>query len=226
MAAFLLSSPGVYRPQSDSAVLARTIERSGRARGRDVLDLGTGTGVAALAAARSGAGSVTAVDLSRRAVQVARLNARLHRLRLDVHRGDLFAPVAGRRFGLVTANPPYVPSGTDRLPRHRAARCWDGGRDGRLLIDRICDGGADHLLPGGTLLMVHSAVCGADRTLDRLAGHGLPGRVVDRIRIPLGPVMRARAAMHEARGLAEPAAVTEDLVVIEASRVPEASRAD
>ena len=67
MAAFLLSSPGVYRPQSDSAVLARTIERSGRARGRDVLDLGTGTGVAALAAARSGAGSVTAVDLSRRA---------------------------------------------------------------------------------------------------------------------------------------------------------------
>lgn len=218
MATFLLSPPGVYRPQSDTDALARVIERSGRARGRDVLDLGTGTGAAALAAARSGAGSVTAVDLSRRAVHVARINARLHRARIDVHRGDLFAPVRGRRFGLVTANPPYVPSGTDRLPRHRSARCWDGGRDGRALVDRICDGAAGHLQPEGTLLMVHSAVCDPDRTLDRLAGHGLGARVVDRLRIPLGPVMRARVALHESRGLVEPGCTDEELVVIEANR--------
>lgn len=225
---FLVSAPGVYRPQSDTGVLAGAIIGRAAARGRDVLDLGTGTGAAALAAAGSGARSVTAVDLSRRAVGVARLNARLHRVRLHrarlhparvrVHHGDLFAPVRGRRFGLITANPPYVPSATDRLARHRSSRSWDGGRDGRLLVDRICDGAAEHLVPGGLLLLVHGGACGADRTLERLAGHGLTARVVERVRIPLGPVMRARAALHEARGLAEPGAVDEELVVIEASR--------
>lgn len=219
MTPYLLCPPGVYRPQSDTDALGRAIRCSGRVLGRDVLDLGTGTGAAALAAAGSGAASVTAVDLSRRAVQVARLNARLHGAQVSVHRGDLFAPVHGRRFGLVTANPPYVPSATDRLPRHRSARSWDGGRDGRVVIDRICDDVAAHLRPDGTLLMVHSAVCGPDRTLDRLAGNSMTARVVDRLRIPLGPVMRARAALHRARGLVAPGTTEEELVVIEANRV-------
>jgi release factor glutamine methyltransferase len=178
----LLTPPGVYRPQSDSQMLAR------------------------------------AVDLSRRAVLAARVNARLHRTALTVHRGDLFGPVDGRRFDLVTANPPYVPSHTDRLVRHRRARSWDGGRDGRAVIDRICDGVAAHLGPGGALLMVHSAVSGVQASLDRLAAAGLTVRVADRSRIPLGPVMRARTALHEARGLVEPGAADEELVVIEAVR--------
>lgn len=213
----LLTPPGVYRPQSDSQMLARAVGVSGRARGA-VLDLGTGTGTVALAAARCGAGAVTAVDLSRCAVFAARLNARLHRVALTVQRGDLFAPVRGCRFALVTANPPYVPSSTDRLARHRRARSWDGGRDGRAVADRICDGVADHLEPGGALLMVHSAVSGVEASLDRLAAAGLTARVVDRTRIPLGPVMRARAVLHETRGLVGPGAADEELVVIEAVR--------
>nr|WP_177238624.1 hypothetical protein [Pseudonocardia ammonioxydans] len=60
-----------------------------------------------MAAARSGARSVSAVDLSRRATCVARLNGRLHHAGLAVHRDDLFAAVPGRRFGLITANPQY-----------------------------------------------------------------------------------------------------------------------
>ncbi|GAA4988884.1 HemK2/MTQ2 family protein methyltransferase [Pseudonocardia tropica] len=213
----LLTPPGVYRPQSDSEMLARAVAVSGRARGA-VLDLGTGTGTVALAAARCGAGAVTAVDLSRRAVAAARLNGRLHRAPLTVHRGDLFGPVRGRRFALVTANPPYVPSRTDRPARYRRARSWDGGLDGRVVIDRICDGVADHLEPGGVLLMVHSAVSGVEASLERLAAAGLAARVADRTRIPLGPVMRARAALHEARDLVQPGAVDEQLVVIEALR--------
>ncbi len=214
MAPFLLSPPGVYRPQSDTDVLIRAVRRTGCAAGSDVLDLGTGTGAVALAAARSGARSVTAVDLSRRSVAAARLNARMYRLRVTVRRGDLFAPVAGRRFGTLTANPPYVPAETDVLPRYGMARCWDAGPDGRALLDRICDGAADHLVPGGALLLVHTAACGADATVERLASVGITAEVVERVRIPLGPVMRARAALHEARGLVEPGAVEEELVVI------------
>lgn len=214
MESFLLSPPGVYRPQSDTDVLVRALHRAGYAPGADVLDLGTGTGAVALAAARSGARSVTAVDLSRRSVAAARLNARIHRLPVTVHRGDLFAPVDGRRFGLVTANPPYVPAETAVIPRYRMARCWDAGPDGRALLDRICDGAADHLVPGGAVLLVHTAGCGAQATVERLASAGVTADVLDRVRVPLGPVMRARSALHEARGLVEPGAVDEELVVI------------
>lgn len=62
----------------------------GLARGRDVLDVCTGGGALALAAAASG----TAVNLSFRSVVTARLNNRLHRQRITVLQGDLFTPVA------------------------------------------------------------------------------------------------------------------------------------
>lgn len=214
----LLSPPGVYRPQSDTAVLIGALQRDDLARGRDVLDLGTGTGAVALAACGAGAASVTAVDLSRRAVMVTRMNCRLRRARIAVHRGDLFAPVRDRRFDLIVANPPYVPAETEALPRYGIARCWDAGIDGRAVLDRICDGATDRLSEDGVVLLVHSAACNADATVARLARAGLVAEVVDRVHVPLGPVMRARRVMHETRGLVEPGARSEELVVVRAHR--------
>jgi len=135
-----------------------------------------------------------------------------------VHHGDLFEPVAGKRFDLILANPPYVPAATTMLPRHRITRCWDAGLDGRTVLDRICREGPALLSPGGLLLLVHSAVCNADVTLRRLAGAGLPAEVLTRATVPFGPVMRLRAAMLEARGLVEPGQRDEELVVIGARR--------
>ncbi|GAA1865458.1 methyltransferase [Pseudonocardia ailaonensis] len=212
----LLCPPGVYRAQSDTAVLADHLAR--HAAGRDVLDLGTGSGALTLAAWRSGAASVTGVDLSRRSVLTTRLNCRLRGAAVRVHRGDLFSPVRGGRFGLIVANPPYVPSETAVLPRHTAGRCWDAGPDGRAVLDRICAGAADHLTPDGRVLLVHSAVCGAEETIDRFAATGLRAEVVERARIPFGPVMRSRAALLERRGLIPPGERREDLVVVKARR--------
>ena len=80
--------------------------------------------------------------------------------------------MAGRRFGLVVANPPYVPAETAVLPRHRKARCWDAGPDGRALLDRICGGVTGVLAPDGHVLVVHSAVSDADLTVAALNGPG------------------------------------------------------
>jgi release factor glutamine methyltransferase len=214
----LLCPPGVYRAQTDTEVLIRALVRSGRAAGSHVLDVGTGSGAVALAAWRAGAASVTAVDLSRRSVLTARLNCLVNGARVAVHRGDLFGPVGERRFDVVVANPPYVPAPTALLPRHRVARCWDGGVDGRTVLDRICAAAAERLTPHGVLMLVHSGVCGAATTLTRLADAGLAGSVVDRVRIPFGPVMRARAALMERRGLIAPGDDQEELVVVEARR--------
>ena len=151
----MLYPPGVYRAETDTELLAGVMRRGGFARDRDVLDVGTGGGALAVAAAQAGARSVTAVDLSLRSVATTWVNSRLARARVRVRRGDLFTPVAGRRFGLVLSNPPYVPAATGTLPRHRKARCWDAGPDGRALLDRICAGVPDVLTDDGTVLLVH-----------------------------------------------------------------------
>jgi release factor glutamine methyltransferase len=211
----MLYPPGVYRADGDTELLADVVRRGGFARDRDVLDVGSGGGALALAAARAGARSVTAVDLSLRSVAATWLNSRLARAPVRVRRGDLFGPVAGRRFGLVLSNPPYVPAATAALPRHRKARCWDAGPDGRALLDRICAGVPDVLAPDGSVLLVHSAVCDADCTVAALRRAGLTARELARITVPFGPVMRSRAALLEARGFVARGQRSEELVVVE-----------
>lgn len=210
----LLRPPGVYRAQDDTTLLLDVMHRGGYATGRSVLDLGTGSGAMAVAAARAGAMSVDAVDLSLRSVATARANAWLHRAPVTVHRGDLFAPVAGRIFDLVLTNPPYVPSRGGLLPRHRMGRCWDGGPDGRALLDPICDTGPGFLAPGGVLLLVQSEFSGEDATLRRLRAAGLDADVVGRARIPFGPVLRERASLLRQCGLLPAGQHDEGLVVI------------
>src|SRR3954452_5045627 len=96
--------PGVYAPQDDTTLLAEALAEEPLDPGARVLDVGTGSGALALVAARRGA-EVTAVDVSRRAVWTARLNAWLARLPVHIRRGNLFSPVRGRSFDVILANP-------------------------------------------------------------------------------------------------------------------------
>src|SRR3954447_22936885 len=94
----IVTLPGVFRPRPDSWMLARHLCAQIRP-GASVLDLCTGSGAIAVAAARhGGAANVTAIDVSRRSVATVRINARLNGVRVRALRGDLFAPVAGERF--------------------------------------------------------------------------------------------------------------------------------
>ena len=205
--------PGVFRPRSDARLLSAVMRDHGLARGARALDLFTGSGVLAVAAALAGATQVTAVDLSRRAVLSARLNAWRNGVgaRVSVRRGDVFAPVAGERFDLIVANPPYLP-GEERLPRGGAARAWEGGADGRLLVDRLCDGAAGHLTPDGRLLFVQSSLTGERESRERLRAAGLRPRLLARERGPLGPLARERASELRALGRLGPGD-TEELLV-------------
>ncbi|KFZ78955.1 methyltransferase [Amycolatopsis sp. MJM2582] len=212
---WLLRPPGVYRPQHDTWLLASALSASGMPREAKVLDLCTGTGALALTAAAHGARSVTAVDISRRALAAVWVNARLRRLPVRPLRGGLAEAASGGPFDVVLANPPYVPS---PIPATGAARAWDAGPDGRIVLDQVCAQAAELVAPGGYLMMVHSAVSGPDTSSTQLRAAGLTPSVVATRSIPFGPVMRARAAFLEAAGLIEAEQSHEDLVVIRADR--------
>lgn len=213
----LLVLPGVFRPISDSQILAQWAAVEA-APGRSVLDLCTGSGIVALTAAGTGA-SVDAVDVSWKALANVRLNARLRGLRISTRRGRLFEPIGSRRFDLVTANPPYVPDPRADLPHRGLERAWAAGRDGRVVLDHICDRVVDHLAPNGTVLLIHSSLIDEHETCQRLLDAGLDDvEIVDRRTGPLGPLMRDA----QRNGLVDPQADEEDLVVVR-GRAPERS---
>ena len=129
----LLRVPGVYRPQTDTWLLARAAADVTWPADARVLDPCTGTGALALTAARAGAAQVAAVDVSRRAILIARVNSWLQGLPIELIRGDFSEVLGDRTFDVVLANPPYVPS-AEPMPTRGAARAWDAG--GASLVTR------------------------------------------------------------------------------------------
>ena len=125
----------------------------------NVLELCTGSGCLAILASRAFPNAaIDAVDISKDAIEVAARNVADFGLedRVTLHRGDLYAPVANRRYDLIIANPPYVDAeGMAGLPRECRAEpklAFDGGVDGLDVVKRILDHAGRHLTAEGGLL--------------------------------------------------------------------------
>jgi methylase of polypeptide subunit release factors len=111
------------------------------------LDLGTGCGIQALHLARE-ARHVVATDISRRALELAALNAALNDVTsIEFRHGSLFEPVAGERFDRIATNPPFVI--TPRRPGVPEYEYRDGGAVGDDLVAGIVRSVREHLVPGG-----------------------------------------------------------------------------
>lgn len=127
---------------------------------RTALDLCTGSGCLAILLARNfPRAKITASDISRPALAVARRNVRDYRLtrRIRLVESDLFAALAGRRYDLIVCNPPYVTArNMQRLPReyrHEPRAALAGGKDGLDLVRRILAGAGKHLHARGLLVV-------------------------------------------------------------------------
>jgi len=134
----------VYRLGGDSYALARLTPRRPVRR---ALDLCTGSGIHALLASRH-AEEALGVDINPRAVQFARMNARMNGCDAAFVLGDLYAPCSGV-YDLITCNPPFVPT-----PEANSELFRSGGPDGEDLVKRIVGGLGTWLAPGGLFAMV------------------------------------------------------------------------
>jgi release factor glutamine methyltransferase len=157
----------IPRPETEvlveQAVLLRQANPKLQLEGVNLLDLGTGCGVLAVALAREfKEARIYATDLSEEALRVARRNAEKHNLldRIQFMSGDLFIPFAGKRtrFDIILSNPPYIPSEAfDNLPpevkNHEPRSALDGREQGMHYIARILNEAADYLVAGGWVLM-------------------------------------------------------------------------
>ena len=119
-----------------------------RSPARAALDVGTGSGVQAIWAARH-CERVVAVDVNPRALNLAAFNARLNEVEnVEFREGSLFEPVTGERFDLVLCNAPYVVS-PDRRYAFRDGGAYSDGFSERLVREtpeHLAEGGFAHLL--------------------------------------------------------------------------------
>ena len=214
-----VSPSRVYLPQEDSRLLVETLTRTVDVAGRSVLDVCTGSGVIAIAAARLGARSVAAWDICPNAVRYSRTNAAAAGVAIDVHHGSWTGAYATGPYDVVLANPPYVPAEPDSaVAVDGPAWAWDAGIDGRLVVDPLCAAAPGLLAEGGTLLFVQSELTGVEESLAALSAVGLRARVAARQRIPFGPVLSSRADWLERTGRSAPGCREEELIVIRADR--------
>ena len=213
----------VYQPQDDSRLLVDIMHDSGLIPGRRVLDLCTGSGFVAIAAAEMGCASVTAFDICPHAVRCSRDNAAVAGVDVDVREGSWPGAIDHAPFDVVVSNPPYVPTppGGDTeaiAPNAGPSWAWNAGVDGRMVLDPLCETAPKLLTDGGTLLLVHSALAGVDESLEALRYAGMDSKVVASKWIPFGPVMTARARWLEEVGLIPRGRREEELVVIRADK--------
>ena len=146
---------------------------------RRALDLGTGSGVQALHAARH-SGEVVATDVNPRALHFTALTMALSGLsQVGTRQGSLFDPADGETFDLIVSNPPFVISPSGRFTYR------DGGMAGDDLCRSLVEGAGRHLEPGGycQLLANWQHVRGEDwreRVSGWIAGTGCDAWVVQR----------------------------------------------
>lgn len=185
--------PALRPSEYTSALIhALRVEAAG-VRGASVLEIGCGSGVVLAALGAMGAASLCGVDIEQDAIAASTrlLHECGHGATLELHRGDMWQPVAGRRFDLIVANLPHFPM--EPVEFAGRLRTWSaGGADGRHLLDPFLVGLAEHLAPGGRAVITHNAFDDLARSRKLVMRSGLSIRIALTTLVYISPEKIAR----------------------------------
>ena len=154
----------VYVPAEDSYLLAENLEIK---NGQSVLEIGTGSGIVAMYASKL-TDKVTATDINFDAITLAELNFKENNIdNIELLFGNLFEPVKNRKFDVILFNTPYLPTEEGEVIDDTINYAFDGGLNGRKVIDVFLNEVENHLNDGGIVQMIQSSLSGNEETLDK-----------------------------------------------------------
>ena len=159
----------VYMPSDDTFLLAENLEIK---EGQSVLEIGTGSGLVSMYASLL-SDDVTATDINYNALELAEKNFKLNNINnIKLEFGDMFEPVKDKKFDVILFNTPYLPTDSDDIINDDLNYAFDGGLDGRKVIDRFINEVSNHLNDKGIVQMIQSSLSNNERTLDMFDAKG------------------------------------------------------
>ena len=159
----------VYIPSDDTFLLAENLEIK---EGQSVLEIGTGSGLVSMYASLL-TDDVTATDINYNALELAEKNFKLNDINtIRLEFGDLFEPVKNEKFDVILFNTPYLPTDTDDIIDDDLNYAFDGGIDGRKVIDRFINEVSHYLNDGGIVQIIQSSLSNNELTLDMFDRNG------------------------------------------------------
>ena len=164
----------VYIPSDDTFLLAENLEIK---KGQSVLEIGTGSGLVSMYASLL-TDDVTATDINYNALELAEKNFKLNNINtIKLEFGDLFEPVKDKKFDVILFNTPYLPTDSDDIINDDLNYAFDGGLDGRKVIDRFINEVSNHLNDKGIVQIIQSSLSDNDRTLDMFDRNGFVAEI-------------------------------------------------
>lgn len=155
----------VYVPAEDSYLLADNLEIE---HGMSVLEIGTGSGIVAMYASRL-TDNITVTDVNFDACELARKNFQANNIEnIEILFGNLFEPLENRKFDVILFNTPYLPTEEGEVIDDTLNYAFDGGLNGRKVIDLFLNELKSHLNDGGIVQMIQSSLSGNEETLAKL----------------------------------------------------------
>jgi len=162
----LFSEEKVYFPREDSFLLAETVKVEA---GSKVLDLGCGTGLIGLIAAKQKA-KVLCSDINPNALKLAKKNAKENKIEIELIKSNLFLNIK-EKFDFIFFNPPYAIE--ERKRNDWIDKALDGGKKGREVIDRFISETKNHLNENGKCFFLQTDLNGIKETEEKLSEQGL-----------------------------------------------------
>ncbi|WP_305515344.1 HemK2/MTQ2 family protein methyltransferase [Methanobrevibacter sp. V14] len=155
----------VYVPAEDSYLLADNLEIE---HGMSVLEIGTGSGIVAMYASRL-TDNITVTDINFDACELARKNFQANNIEnIEILFGNLFEPLENRKFDVILFNTPYLPTEEGEVIDDTLNYAFDGGLNGRKVIDLFLNELKSHLNDGGIVQMIQSSLSDNEETLAKL----------------------------------------------------------